>query len=145
MKKTMKIHLVLVTAVLTSCNRMITPDQSDPGFTSDPGKGLLPDSSLTAGPVYDKNRYGENGYGKNGYDGSGYNENGYDQDRYGDSCRIDTVYSNNLAIYFNYFYPGRPYYYGYRFDYLHHRAVYWSNRLFIVRGGFGRRSASSAS
>ena len=56
MKKTSKIHLVLVTAVLTSCNRMIVPDQPDPGYTSNPGMGFIPDSSLTAGPVYDKNR-----------------------------------------------------------------------------------------
>ena len=120
MKKTSKIHLVLVTAVLTSCNRMIVPDQPDPGYTSNPGMGLIPDSSLTAGPVYDGD----------GYDGN---------------CRIDTVYSNNLEIYFNYFYPGRPNYFGYRADYLYRQAMYWRNHLFIARGGFGKAAASVAS
>lgn len=125
MKKTSKIHLVLVTAVLTSCNRMIVPDQPDPGYTSNPGMGLIPDSSLTASPVYDGD--------------------GYDGDRYDGNCRIDTVYSNNLEIYFNYFYPGRPNYFGYRADYLYRQAMYWRNHLFIARGGFGKAAASVAS
>jgi hypothetical protein len=44
MKKTAKIHLVLVTAMLASCNRVIIPDQPEAGYTPDP--------SLTAAPLY---------------------------------------------------------------------------------------------
>jgi len=49
MKKTSTIHLVLVTAVLASCNRVIIPDQPSAGYTPDPG--------LTAAPVDDYGRY----------------------------------------------------------------------------------------
>lgn len=49
MKKTSKIHLVLVTAVLASCNRVIIPDQPTAGYTPDP--------SLTAAPYYGDDRY----------------------------------------------------------------------------------------
>ena len=49
MKKTSSIHLVLVTAVLTSCGRVIIPDQ--------PSEGYTPDPSLTAASVYDDSRY----------------------------------------------------------------------------------------
>ena len=143
MKKTTKIHLVLVTAVLTSCNRMMIPDQPDPGYTPDPGMGLIPDSSLTAGPVYRGNSYRENGSVGNSYDENGYAQNSYGENSYDGNCRIDTVYCNNLDFYFNYYYPG--YSYGYRFDYLYRRAMYWRNRLITIRGGFGKAAASSAS
>lgn len=49
MKKTSTIRLVLVTAVLASCNRVIIPDQPTEGYTYDP--------SLTMTPAYDDSRY----------------------------------------------------------------------------------------
>jgi len=42
MKRSKKIHLVLITAALASCNRTIIPSQSP--------KGLIPDSTLTQTP-----------------------------------------------------------------------------------------------
>lgn len=44
-----KIQLVLVTALLASCNRVIIPDRTADGNTTD--------SALTVKPVYDDNRY----------------------------------------------------------------------------------------
>ncbi len=43
--KSKSIHLVLVTALLASCNRVIIPDQS--------AAGNIQDSSLTVAPAYD--------------------------------------------------------------------------------------------
>ena len=46
MKKSTKIQLVLITAALASCNRVIIPSMS--------GTGYLPDPSLTATPAYEE-------------------------------------------------------------------------------------------
>ncbi len=43
------IQLVIVTAVLSSCNRVIIPDRTKDANT--------PDSTLTLTPIYDDNRY----------------------------------------------------------------------------------------
>jgi hypothetical protein len=112
MKKTSKIHLVLVTTVLTACNRMIIPDQPEAGYTPDP--------SMTVNHIY--------GTGK------------YDCD-----CRVDTTYYNYPENYFSFYYTGQPYGYRYRSGYLYRRGAYWHNHAFIVRGGFGKTAASSAS
>ena len=44
-----QIRLVLVTALLASCNRVIIPDNAT--------DGNIPDSTLTGKPVYDESRY----------------------------------------------------------------------------------------
>ena len=44
-----QIRLVLVTALLASCNRVIIPDRS--------AEGDIPDSTLTGKPIYDESRY----------------------------------------------------------------------------------------
>lgn len=49
MKRTKNIRLVLVTAALASCNRVIIPDRPEAGYAPDP--------SLTATPLYDDYRY----------------------------------------------------------------------------------------
>ena len=49
MKKSKNIRLVLVTAVLASCNRVIIPDR--------PQAGNIPDSSLTAAQIHASNPY----------------------------------------------------------------------------------------
>ena len=112
MKKTSKIRLVLVTAVLASCNRVIIPDQPTAGYTPDP--------SLTVAPFYG-------------------------DDRYDCDCRVDTTYHNYPDNYFNFYFTGQPYGYRYRPGYLYRKGAYWHNHAFIVRGGFGKAAASSAS
>lgn len=49
MKRSKKIHLVLITAALASCNRQIIPSQ--------PGAGYIPDPALTQ-----PNEYGDSTY-----------------------------------------------------------------------------------
>ncbi|HEX3935691.1 MAG TPA: hypothetical protein VHW43_13485 [Puia sp.] len=112
MKKTSKIRLVLVTAVLASCNRVIIPDQPDAGYTPDP--------SLTAAPYYG-------------------------DDQYAGDCRVDTTYYNYPYNYFNFYFTGQPYGYRYRPGYLYRKGAYWHNHVFVIRGGFDRAAASSAS
>jgi hypothetical protein len=151
MKKTSKIHLVLVTTVLTSCNRMLMPDGSDTGYTPGPPPPgptitVIPDTALTAGPVYDPNRSGPDGYdpNRNGPDG-------YDPNRYDPRCQIDSAYRDNLQFELDLYYQPQPYNYSNRLSTvfslknLHDRALYWRNRVFVVRGGFGKASASTAS
>lgn len=96
MKKTAKIHLVLVTALVAACNRVITPTHQD--FT--------PLDSLNA---------------------------------------IDTTYYQYPLDYFNFYFSSWPYAYRYRPASLYRRGAYWHNHVFVVRGGFGRAAASTAS
>jgi len=49
MKKSKKIHLVLITAALASCNRVIIPSQPDAGY--------IADSTLTHTPAGDDSTY----------------------------------------------------------------------------------------
>jgi hypothetical protein len=49
MIRTKQIRLVLVTALLASCNRIIIPDNA--------ADGNIADSTLTGKPVYDESRY----------------------------------------------------------------------------------------
>jgi hypothetical protein len=112
MKKSSKIHLVLVTAVLASCNRFVIPDQPQAGYTPDP--------SLTAAPLP-------------GDDSSGC------------VCGIDSAYSNYPLDYYNFYFSGQPYAYPHRPASLYWRGAWWHNRVFVVRGGFGKAAASTAS
>jgi hypothetical protein len=97
MKKTPKIHLVLVTAVLASCNRFLVPDQPVAGYSLEPG----PPAS-------------------------------------------DTTYCY-FPNYLNFYFTGQPYAYRYRPASLYRNGAYWHDHVFIVRGGFGKASASTAS
>lgn len=97
MKKTPKIHLVLVTAVLASCNRLIIPGQPAAGYSAEPN----PPAS-------------------------------------------DTTYCY-LPNYFNFYFTGQPYGYRYRPASLYRNGAYWHDHVFVVRGGFGKASASTAS
>lgn len=112
MKKTSKIHLVLVTAILASCNRVIIPDQPEAGYTPDP--------SLTAAPLNN-------------------------DDSLECACGVDTTYFNYPLNYFNFYFSSQPYAYRYRPASLYRQGVYWHNHFFVVRGGFGKASASAAS
>lgn len=112
MKKTKNIRLVLVTAILASCNRAIIPDR--------PEAGNVPDSSLTAAPLYDDYRY--------------------DCD-----CRFDTAYYTSPYNYFSFYYTGQPYGYAYYPGVVYRRKAFWHNHTFIVRGGFGKSAVAAAS
>ena len=111
MKKTAKIHLVLVTALLASC-RVIIPDEPETGYTPDP--------SLTAAPLYS-------------------------EDSSVCTCGVDTTYHNYPGNYFNFNFYGPPYAFRYRHASLYRQGTYWKENAFVVRGGFGKAAASTAS
>ena len=96
MKKTPNIHLVLVTALLTSCNPLLFRGQPPPDPVSD-------------------------------------------------SSAVDTTYYNYPGVYFNFYFPGPPYAFEYAPASVYRRHAYWHNHVFVVRGGFGRAAASTAS
>ena len=81
---TKKIHLVLVTSLLTACSRMIIPSQQSP-----PGNTV-------------------------------------------DSTSAPEDSTNN---YYYYYPPSR----------IHRRQAFWRNYRLVVKGGFGRAAASTAS
>ncbi|HEV2478230.1 MAG TPA: hypothetical protein VGS79_01145 [Puia sp.] len=112
MKKTSKIHLVLVTAILASCNRVIIPDQPEAGYTPDP--------SLTAAPLDN-------------------------DDSSACVCGVDTTYYNYPLDYFNFYFNGPPYAFRYAPASIYRKGAHWPSHAFVVRGGFGKAAASTAS
>ena len=96
MKKTSKIHLVLVTTILTSCNQFLNPGPPPPD--------AVPDSS-----------------------------------------GVDTTYYDYPGNYFSFYFNASPYAFWYAPASIYRKGVYWHNHVFIVRGGFGKAAASTAS
>jgi hypothetical protein len=115
MKKTGKIQLVLITAALASCDREIAPRQSLTAYPAGSTFIGTPDTTLTAGPVYDTDPY----------DYSLWN------------------YSFNLYTNFYYISPnGKSYYYpGNRYR----KGFFRKSDHFIVRGGWGKAGHSVSS
>jgi len=121
MKKTKTIHLVLITAALASCNRVIIPGQS--------AEVSGTDSALTAATAEEDSVYDcgcqpvSNNY--NGY-------NPYD-------------YYNNPFFNFNIFYTGRPFNVPYRAAPRYPINTSFRNHTFVVRGGFGKAASAGSS
>ena len=137
MKRSKHIQLVLVTAALASCNRMIIP--------SDPSAGYVPDSRLTAVPAYidstsdcacDLDSTNNSTYPYGDYD---YNYPYY-----------YSYYPYYSFYYYPYYNPYYPYgYYGFHgSSYMpsrpYRKGAFWRNSHFIVRGGFGKAGFSAA-
>ena len=122
MKKSKKIQLVLITAVLASCNRSIFPSQPDPVY--DPGY-------VQAGPGYIQAHTDTD---------SVYSSSP-------DACWIDPAMYDCYPPYYylNAYYPGWSFSW-----YSAPRLVYRSHsisrrRSFIPRGGFGKTAVTAVS
>jgi hypothetical protein len=116
MKRSKHIHLVLVTAALASCNRIIIP--------ADPSAPYVPDSTLTTTPAYTDSTYN-----------CDCEVNNYDQ-----------YYSPywHYGYYYNSYYPGwghgSIFYTGRSYR---SRTIARSSH-FVARGGFGKLGVSAA-
>jgi hypothetical protein len=108
------IQLVIVTALLASCNRTIIPEESVAANT--------PDSSLTRTPAPDQRIY--------------------DCD-----CVVNPYYQSYqpYSLDFSFYYSGQPYGYTYTPGHNYSKALVRHNNTFILRGGFGKSTASTAS
>lgn len=119
MKRSKNIHLVLVTAVLASCNRMIIP--------ADPSAPYVPDSTLTTAPAYIDSTLNCDCEVYNNY-------------QYFSPYGYYSPYSFYNNIYYSgghggfVFYPRR--YYG--------KGSIWRSSHFVARGGFGKLAVSAA-
>lgn len=113
MKKSQAVHLVLITAALASCGRVIIPGQSAAGYEPDP--------ILTA-PAEEDSLYDctcqLNANNWNWYDP-------YD-------------YFNNPYVNFNLYYTGQPFDVPYRAGHLYRINTTFHNHVIVVRGGFGK-------
>ena len=116
MKRSKHIHLVLVTAALASCNRMIIP--------ADPSAPYVPDSTLTMAPAYIDSTYDCDCDVYN--DGQYYSPYSY----YGNYYNAYYPGWNQGLI----FYTGRIY---------RSRTIVRSSH-FVARGGFGKLGVSAA-
>lgn len=121
MKKSRTIHLVLITAALASCNRVIIPSQS--------AEGAEPDSALTAATAEEDSVFdcscqlSVNNY--NWY-------NPYD-------------YFNNPYVNFNLYYTGRPFNAPYKAGALYRINTTFRNHVLVVHGGFGKAASAGSS
>jgi hypothetical protein len=108
------IQLVIVTALLASCNRTIIPEEFADANT--------PDSSLTRTPAPDQRIY--------------------DCD-----CVFNPYYQSYqpYSLDFSFYYSGQPYGYTYTPGRNYGKALVRHNNTFILRGGFGKSTGSTAS
>lgn len=125
MKRSKKIQLLLVTAVLASCNRVIIPGETTAAYAADSDPNLAPayafDPSLTATPAYN-------------------------DDWYNCTCQLDYAYNNYpYNYYFNFYNTGHPWLSLYRPGHTYRRQAFWQNHQFTIKGGFGRGAASTGS
>jgi hypothetical protein len=109
------IQLVIVTALLASCNRTIIPEE----FAA---AGDTADSSLTRAPAPDQRIY--------------------DCD-----CVVNPYYQSYqpYSLDFSFYYSGQPYGSTYSPGHNYSKALVRHNNTFILRGGFGKSTASTAS
>lgn len=122
MKRSTTIRLVLITATLASCNRVIIPEQSDEGY--------VPDPVLTAAPAGEEDSVYDCSCQLNNSNWNWYNP--YD-------------YFNDPYINFSLYYTGQPFNTPYRAGHLYRINTAWRNHTFIVRGGFGKAASAGAS
>ena len=115
MKKSTKIHLILVSATLASCNRVIIPAQSAAGY--------ITDSTLTAAPA------GDDSTGTCGY----CNELNMQPANYSYYPYYSYDFFYNWQP-FGVYYPGSAY----------RKGAFWRNNQFILRGGFGKRASAGS-
>jgi hypothetical protein len=109
------IQLVIVTALLASCNRTIIPEESAAASST-------PDSSLTRTPAPDQRIY--------------------DCD-----CVVNPFYPSYqpYSLDVDFYYSGQPYGYAYTPGRNYSKALVWHKNTFILRGGFGKTTGSTAS
>jgi hypothetical protein len=121
MKKTQTIHLVLITAALASCNRVIIPGQSAAATDDDP---VLMAPIAEEDTVYDCScQLNPNNY--NWY-------NPYD-------------YYNNPFIDFNMYYTGQPFNAPYKAGQRYRINTSYRNHVLVVHGGFGKTASAGSS
>jgi len=117
MKRSKKIQLVLITAALASCNRIVIPSQS--------ATALIPDSTLTRAPEAE---------------GEGPDRCVCTPVNNIDSSTI-SLYEEYPGIYYpgpsvgTIYIPGRT----------HRRGILWRSHQFIMRGGFGKSGSTVSS
>jgi hypothetical protein len=116
MKKSKHIQLILITAALASCNRVVIPQQQPEDITTD--------STLTA-PVANDSTYVDD-----------YNGCGCD-DFYPVMSNSTTAYGSFYInpVYNSYYYTGRR----------HRKGTVVRGSTVIVRGGFGKSSVTAGS
>jgi hypothetical protein len=121
MKKSQTIHLVLITAALASCDRVIIPGQS--------AGGKDPDPSLTTAPVEEDSVYdctcqlNSNNY------------NWYNPYRS----------YNNPSVDFDFYYSGQPYNVPYQAGPRYRINTTFRNHVVVVHGGFGKAASAGSS
>ena len=121
MKKSKTIQLVLITAALASCNRVIIPSQS--------AEAAEPDPSLTAATAGEDSVYDCSCQ----LDPNNYNwYNPYD-------------YYNEPFIDFNMYYTGQPFNVPYRPGHLYRINTTFHHHVIVVRGGFGKAASAGSS
>jgi hypothetical protein len=121
MKKSRTIRLVLITAALASCNRVIIPGQSAEGNEPDPA---LTAATAEEDSVYDCScQLNPNNY--NWY-------NPYD-------------YDNNPFINFNIYYTGQPFNVPYKAGQRYRINTTFRNHVLVVHGGFGKAASAAGS
>jgi hypothetical protein len=121
MKKSKTIHLVLITAALASCDRVIIPGQTADSYSAD--------ASLTAPPPEDDSVY-DCSCQLNTDNWNWYNP--YD-------------YINNPYVNFNFYYTGQPFNAPYKAGHLYRINTTWRNHVIIVHGGFGKAASAGSS
>ena len=120
-KKTKTIQLVLITAALASCNRVIIPGQS--AATTDPDPALTA-ATIEEDSVYDCScQLNVNNY--NWY-------NPYD-------------YFNNPYVYFDLYYTGQPFNVPYKAGQRYRINTTFRNHVLVVHGGFGKAASAGSS
>lgn len=136
MKRSKKIQLLLVTAVLASCNRVIIPGETAAAYAPDPNRAAVPanapDSTFTITSA-------------NTIDPSLIATPAYNADWYNCTCQLDYAYFNYPYNYYGFYYTGHPWLPLYRPGHTYRRQAFWQNHQFIIKGGFGRGAASTAS
>ncbi len=132
MKRSKKIQLLLVTAVLASCNRVIIPGETAAAYAPGQGMTVASDSALT-----------------NTFDPSLIGPPAYNDDWYNCTCQLDDAYSNYpydyYGNYYGFYYTGSSRLPLYRAGHTYRRQAFWQNHQFTIKGGFGRGAASTGS
>lgn len=113
MKKTQTIRLVLITAALASCNRVIIPGQSAAGYEPDPILTAPAEEDSLYDCTCQLNTDNWNWY------------NPYD-------------YFNNPYVNFNLYYTGQPFNVPYKAGHLYRINTTFRSHVIVVRGGFGK-------
>ncbi|MFT3855930.1 MAG: hypothetical protein QM733_24855 [Ilumatobacteraceae bacterium] len=130
MKKSAKLHLVLITAAFASCNQQVVPSSTPRLSSVDP-------NLMAAPPQPPGNQFYQEDPGYSTYPGYGVysgEDTLYPYNAYPWNLNINIDWSRIFGPRYGFMYPGRP----------ARRGAFWRNRVFVMRGGFGKSAFSSA-